>query len=127
MQTKVDGEVVQEDCQTDEQSRNSMLLAMGAGLAVTVLGAGAVWRYSDGTNPVADVVSGAVLLLVGVCVTCLFGAWLWDTLTTPTLREWSSWSGLVELLAFTAMGLSIAVLGSRGLWQVVLVRRRRQT
>ncbi|SFF87668.1 hypothetical protein SAMN04488063_0622 [Halopelagius inordinatus] len=126
-ETRVDGEVVRERCQTDESLRNVTLSATGFGLVFAIVGTVAVGRYSDGTDPVVDVVSGVVLLLVGVFVTYLFGVWLWNLLTASTLRGRPSLGGLMELLAFTAIGSFIAAIGVRSLWKVVQAWRRRGT
>lgn len=119
-----DGEVVEENCHTDESLQNLAFLAMGGGLLFTVLGTGAVWKFADGRNQLVDVVSGVVLVGVGIFTTYLFGGWFWNLVTTPIAGVGASLAGFAVLVGLAAMGLAIAVTGGRALWNVVRTRRR---
>ena len=125
VQTTAYGEIVADRCRTAESLANLTSLALVIGIASTIFGTAAAWRASDGTDRMADVASGLILLVAGLFTTYLYGSWFWNVVAVSFTRVHVDWVDLAAMPAFAGIGLLVASIGGRTLWKTSRAERRR--
>lgn len=111
--TTADSEVVERSCSTNERLSTVLRAALGVGIVAAAAGIGGVWRTSGDAGLLGRIVSGGVLLALGLLVAYVFGGWFWNLVTAESAG--GSPLGLGLLLLVAVVGVGVAALGGRTL------------
>lgn len=107
--TQVNGETVEQRCETNEELRNRLLAAMGFGLISFVSGIIGVRRSYGSAGRVTNIVVGGLLILIGSYIAYSFGGWFLNLVLGSMAG-----TGLIALLVLVIVagaGGGIAILG----------------
>lgn len=113
-ETVASGETASSSCSADGAAWLGTAVGFVLGIACTLGGGWGVRRTSDDAGAYTGVVSGGVLVLVGLFVGVIFGGWFWNLLTAdPWVTEGMPLYSWIVLACLAGTGVAVAGFGAR--------------